>query len=122
MHRNFFALLRRHLTGFQAEDFSTHSGYILVLVLIVAATVVPARAQANHHKKLKSAPKIQTGNSQQVRPFNRHAIATLAKKGGEASRNESGGPEQEQYENRALPNVAISSVQQQNAYLAFQSV
>src|SRR6266404_97846 len=122
MHRNFFVLLRRFLTGFQAEDFFTKHSHIVIFLLIVAVIAVPATAQSTHHKKSKSNPKIQGGISRQTRPFNRHAIDALAKKGGEASRAESGGPEQEQYENRALPNVAIASAQQQNAYLAFQSV
>ncbi|MCU1307225.1 MAG: hypothetical protein JWN45_1920, partial [Acidobacteriaceae bacterium] len=122
MPRNFFAPLRRYLTGFQAESFFTHSTNILLLLLLVTATVVPATAQSTHHKKSNSKPKIQGGTSRQARPFNRHAIDALEKKGGEASRAETGGPEQEQYDNRALPNTAIASAQQQNAYLAFQSV
>ena len=56
--------------------------------------------------------------------FNRHAVAaTLPQRGGEAGREGAfGGPEQERYDDRALPGDSISSVQQQGAFTAFLSV
>jgi hypothetical protein len=56
--------------------------------------------------------------------FNRHAVAAaLPQRGSEAEREGAlGGPEQERYDDRALPNDSIAAAQQQGAYTAFLSV
>src|SRR5215471_8672999 len=56
--------------------------------------------------------------------FNRHAVAAmLPQHGSEAEREGAlGGPEQERYDDRALPAAGIAAAQQQGAFTAFLSV
>jgi hypothetical protein len=72
-----------------------------------------------------AATTVMRPTSSRKKPrFNRHAIAaTLPQRGGEAEREGAlGGPEQERYDDRALPNDSIAAAQQQGAYTAFLSV
>jgi hypothetical protein len=56
--------------------------------------------------------------------FNKYAVAAmLPQHGGEAEREGAvGGPEQERYDDRALPGTSIATAQQQGAFTAFLSV
>jgi hypothetical protein len=87
---------------------------LAVLSLLAVFAIAAVTAQAG----MKSKPSRKTPR------FNRHAVAAaFPKKGGEAAREAGrGGPEQERYDDRALPGDGIASAQQLGAYTAFLSV
>jgi hypothetical protein len=87
---------------------------VLAILSILAVCAITVAATAM----------MRSSSARKKPSFNKHAVAAMfPRMGGEAAREGAvGGPEQERYDDRALPNDSIASAQQQGAYTAFLSV
>jgi hypothetical protein len=95
-----------------------HRGHVVTLLTTTLVFIVAALVALVYREPAHAPAK--------PRLFNRHAVATmLPHQKGESTRRDAdgaGGPEQEQYENRAFPGMHISVDRREQAEHAFESV